>query len=188
VRTFFEQKVAPIANDAWAAGEFADGVFSYEGNSLVAGRAIGGLSAFLSWPTMQTTLRFPNRSGMTTVAFQRQGGGLPQRQTDQELDLQVSRTVFREDHEMYRGTVRRFLERECVPRQAEWDAAGQVDMSSFEVKAEVGQYAAGATKHYHFKSGEFMIYDLENIGSTELVFVTVEHKNSNNEPLPLNVS
>ena len=42
--------------------------------------------------------------------------------------MQVSRTVFREDHEMYRGTVRRFLERECVPRQAEWDAAGQVDM------------------------------------------------------------
>lgn len=49
------------------------------------------------------------------------------------------------------------------------------------------EYAAGSTKHYRFKSGEFMIHDLENIGSTELIFVTVEHKNSDNEPLPLNV-
>jgi hypothetical protein len=49
-----------------------------------------------------------------------------------------------QDHEMYRGTVRRFLERECVPRQAEWDAAGQVDMPSSEVKAEVGLFFAKA--------------------------------------------
>jgi hypothetical protein len=47
------------------------------------------------------------------------------------------------------------------------------------------EYAAGSTKHYHFKSGEFMIHDLENIGTGELIFVTVEHKNSENEPLPL---
>ena len=50
------------------------------------------------------------------------------------------------------------------------------------------EYAAGSTKHYHFMSGEFMIHDLENIGDTELVFVTVEHKNSDNAPLPLNAS
>jgi hypothetical protein len=29
------------------------------------------------------------------------------------------------------------------------------------------EYAAGSTKHYRFKSGEFMIHDLENIGNTE---------------------
>ena len=47
------------------------------------------------------------------------------------------------------------------------------------------EYAAGSTKHYTFGSGEFMIHDLENIGDTELVFVTGEHKNSDNQPLPL---
>ena len=38
--------------------------------------------------------------------------------------MDISRTVFREDHEMFRATARRFLERECVPRQEAWDEAG----------------------------------------------------------------
>jgi hypothetical protein len=33
--------------------------------------------------------------------------------------MQVQRTVFREDHEMFRTTVRRFLEREAVPHMAD---------------------------------------------------------------------
>ena len=35
--------------------------------------------------------------------------------------MQVQRNVYREDHEMFRETVRRFLERECLPKQAAWD-------------------------------------------------------------------
>ena len=38
--------------------------------------------------------------------------------------MNITRTVFREDHEMFRDTVRRFLEKECLPRQAQWDEAG----------------------------------------------------------------
>ena len=30
----------------------------------------------------------------------------------------ITRTVYREDHEMFRTTVRRFVERECLPRRA----------------------------------------------------------------------
>ena len=37
--------------------------------------------------------------------------------------LTFPRAVFREDHEAYRETVRRFIDRECKPRQAEWDTA-----------------------------------------------------------------
>ena len=40
--------------------------------------------------------------------------------------MQITRTVFREDHEMLRTSARRFLERECVPKQVEWDKAGKV--------------------------------------------------------------
>nr|WP_076860190.1 hypothetical protein [Bradyrhizobium mercantei] len=47
------------------------------------------------------------------------------------------------------------------------------------------EYTAGSTKHYKFGRGEFMIHDLENVGDTELVFVTVEHKISDNQPLPI---
>ena len=45
--------------------------------------------------------------------------------------MNITRTVFRDDHEMFRATVRRFLERECVPRQAKWDEAGRVDRETW---------------------------------------------------------
>ncbi|SCU79047.1 hypothetical protein CNECB9_3880012 [Cupriavidus necator] len=45
--------------------------------------------------------------------------------------MQVIRTIFRDDHEMFRTTVRRFLERECTPRQPEWDKAGKVDRETW---------------------------------------------------------
>jgi hypothetical protein len=46
-------------------------------------------------------------------------------------------------------------------------------------------YFAGQTRHMTFKRGEYMLHDLENTGDTPLVFVTVEHLESANSPLPL---
>ncbi|MGJ7037328.1 mannose-6-phosphate isomerase-like protein (cupin superfamily) [Shinella sp. BE166] len=46
-------------------------------------------------------------------------------------------------------------------------------------------YTAGETKHFTFDAGQSMIHDLENIGTEPLVFVTVEFKQSANQPLPL---
>jgi acyl-CoA dehydrogenase len=45
--------------------------------------------------------------------------------------LTFPRSVFREDHEMLRETIRRFLERECKPRQAQWDQEGRVDRETW---------------------------------------------------------
>ena len=45
--------------------------------------------------------------------------------------LTFPRSVFREDHEQLRETVRRFLERECLPRQAQWDRDGRVDRETW---------------------------------------------------------
>lgn len=45
--------------------------------------------------------------------------------------MDISRTVFRDDHEIFRATARRFLERECVPHQSEWDDAGKVDRETW---------------------------------------------------------
>lgn len=47
------------------------------------------------------------------------------------------------------------------------------------------QYFAGQTSHMRFAPGEFMLHDLENVGDTPLTFVTVEHLESANPPLPL---
>ena len=41
------------------------------------------------------------------------------------------------------------------------------------------------TKHLTFRKGEGMTHDLENVGDTDLVFVTVEFVQSENAPLNL---
>lgn len=44
-------------------------------------------------------------------------------------------------------------------------------------------YRPGDTQHHTYGRGEFMTHDLENIGTTDLVFTTVEFKDSANTPL-----
>lgn len=56
----------------------------------------------------------------------------------------------------------------------------QPDGTFFDV-----DYEAGDTKHFSFAKGESMAHSLENIGETDLVFTTVEFKNSANLPLLL---
>lgn len=46
-------------------------------------------------------------------------------------------------------------------------------------------YAPGETAHQKFGAGEFMVHDLENVGDGDLAFLTVEHLESANPPLPL---
>lgn len=47
------------------------------------------------------------------------------------------------------------------------------------------EYREGEVRHFDYGKGEFMIHDLENIGDTELAFVTVELKRGPNQPLPV---
>jgi mannose-6-phosphate isomerase-like protein (cupin superfamily) len=56
----------------------------------------------------------------------------------------------------------------------------QSDGTYFDV-----DYATGDTQHLTFAAGEKMTHSLENIGDTDLIFTTVEFKNSANAPLPL---
>jgi beta-alanine degradation protein BauB len=46
-------------------------------------------------------------------------------------------------------------------------------------------YDAGETRHFDFAPGEYLLHDIENIGSEELIFTTVEHLDSANPPLSL---
>lgn len=46
-------------------------------------------------------------------------------------------------------------------------------------------YQPGETRHEIYGPGEFKVHDLENIGDTEMVFMTVETLNSANPPLPI---
>ncbi|MDM0021105.1 acyl-CoA dehydrogenase family protein [Variovorax saccharolyticus] len=69
--------------------------------------------------------------------------------------MNVTRTVFRDDHEMYRTTVRRFLERECQPRQRDWDQAGQVDRETWLKAGREGLLCASLPEEYGGGGGDF---------------------------------
>jgi len=46
-------------------------------------------------------------------------------------------------------------------------------------------YQIGETRHETYGAGQFKVHDLENLGDRELVFMTVEFKDSTNKPMPL---
>jgi beta-alanine degradation protein BauB len=55
----------------------------------------------------------------------------------------------------------------------------QADGSKLKV-----HYFVGQTQHNSYAQGEYKIHDLENVGETELIFITVEFMRSANRPLP----
>ena len=69
--------------------------------------------------------------------------------------LTYPRTVYREDHEMLRATVRRFLERECVPRQAAWEAEGRVDRETWLKAGREGLLCTTIDSQWGGAGGDF---------------------------------
>lgn len=64
-------------------------------------------------------------------------------------------------------------------------AAGTTRSHYSDGRIAVSSVKPGDTRHYSFGNGEYMVHDLENIGSTVVAYVTVELKQSANQPLPL---
>lgn len=67
----------------------------------------------------------------------------------------ITRTVYREDHETFRATVRRFVERECRPRQAEWDRTGCVDRDTWRKAGREGLLCTSMPEEYGGGGGDF---------------------------------
>jgi hypothetical protein len=68
-----------------------------------------------------------------------------------------------------------------------WTAitAGRSRQHTFDGTTREVEYKQGETRHYRFGPGEYLLHDIENIGTDELIFTTIEHLDSANEPLPL---
>ena len=69
--------------------------------------------------------------------------------------MDIARTVYREDHEQFRATARRFLERECVPKQAQWDEAGVVDRETWLKAGREGLLCVTLPVEYGGGGGDF---------------------------------
>ncbi len=46
-------------------------------------------------------------------------------------------------------------------------------------------YQPGETRHEIYGAGEYKVHDLINLGDKDMIFMTVEFKNSANKPMPL---
>jgi beta-alanine degradation protein BauB len=68
-----------------------------------------------------------------------------------------------------------------------WTAvrAGQARQRTADGTTRDVTYTPGETWHFTFGPGEYLLHDLENIGPTEVTFLTVEFLDGHNSPLPL---
>ncbi|QEZ49107.1 acyl-CoA dehydrogenase family protein [Cupriavidus oxalaticus] len=69
--------------------------------------------------------------------------------------MNVNRNVYREDHEQFRTTVRRFLEKECLPRQEQWWADGIVDRETWLKAGREGLLCTALPEQYGGGGGDF---------------------------------
>ncbi len=60
----------------------------------------------------------------------------------------IPRTLFNEDHEMFRDTVRRFMEAEVAPHHARWEEQGYVDREVWEKAGAAGLLCATMPEQY----------------------------------------
>ncbi|AZS19282.1 acyl-CoA dehydrogenase family protein [Caulobacter sp. CCH5-E12] len=87
------------------------------------------------------------------------------------------RKVFRDDHEMFRDQVRRFVETEIVPHHAQWERDGIVPQSLWLRAGEQGLLCVTAPEEYGGPGGDFghsavLIEELARVNATAVGFTT----------------
>jgi len=60
----------------------------------------------------------------------------------------IPRTIFGEEHAIFRASVRKFLERELAPHHAAWEAAGITDRSAWQAAGAQGLLCMTAPEEY----------------------------------------
>jgi acyl-CoA dehydrogenase len=87
------------------------------------------------------------------------------------------RKVFRDDHEMFRDQVRRFVETEIVPHHAQWERDGIVPKSLWLHAGQQGLLCITAPEEYGGPGGDFghsavLIEELARVNATAVGFTT----------------
>ncbi|WP_420610557.1 acyl-CoA dehydrogenase family protein [Candidatus Poriferisodalis sp.] len=60
----------------------------------------------------------------------------------------MRRTIFEDEHEMFRETAKAFVEREIVPNHEKWEADGKIDKAMFRKAGDVGLLATAVDERY----------------------------------------
>ena len=68
----------------------------------------------------------------------------------------LPRTLFSEEHEMFREAARRFIEKEVVPYHAQWEADGIVDRDLWRKAGEQGLLCCTVPEEYGGPGGDFL--------------------------------
>ena len=68
----------------------------------------------------------------------------------------MERTLFREEHELFRKSLRSYLEREVVPNQERWREAGIVDRDAWRRAGENGFLCPWLEEKYGGAGGDFL--------------------------------
>lgn len=68
----------------------------------------------------------------------------------------IERTLFSEEHELFRNSVRRFVEQELVPHHEKWEEAGKVDRSAWRKAGEAGILCCDTAEEYGGPGGDFL--------------------------------
>lgn len=87
------------------------------------------------------------------------------------------RTVFRDDHEMFRDQVRRFVEKEIAPHHAHWEAEGVVPRELWKRAGAEGLLCVTVPEEYGGPGGDFghsavIIEELARANATAVGFTT----------------
>lgn len=87
------------------------------------------------------------------------------------------RKVFRDDHEMFREQVRRFIDREIVPFHAEWEHQGFVPQSVWRKAGQEGLLCVMAPEEFGGGGGDYghsavLIEELARANATAIGFTT----------------
>lgn len=87
------------------------------------------------------------------------------------------RTVFREDHEMFRDMARRFIDREIVPYLHDWEKAGIVPRDVWLKAGAAGLLCSCVPEEYGGAGGDYghsavMIEELARVNGTAVGFTT----------------
>ena len=83
----------------------------------------------------------------------------------------IPRTIFSDEHEMFRSTVRRFVETEIVPYHAQWEKDGQVSREVWLAAGEAGLLCPSVPEEYGGPGGDFLMTvvvseELARVGTT----------------------